>query len=66
MESLIPLGVRVVSRIIRTARTTDAFQKEGEYVGVLYFILQNLLLNFRDEAYDFVEHTITIILRLAF
>ena len=35
---------------------SDAFLKEGEYVGILYFcILQNLLLNFVTKP-DFVAY----------
>lgn len=34
---------------------SDAFLKEGEYVGVLYFVLQNLLLNFLGKP-DFVAY----------
>ena len=49
MESFNPLGVWWYRRkhpdLVR-GQLSDAFLKEGEYVGILYFVLQNLLLNF--------------------
>lgn len=58
MESFNPLGVRWYRKnhpeLVR-GQLSDAFLKEGEYVGVLYFILQNLLLNFMTKP-DFVAY----------
>ena len=48
IESFNPLGVfwyrRHRKEIVR-GQLSDAFIKEGEYVGALYFLLQNLLFN---------------------
>lgn len=64
MESFNPLGVQWYRKnhpeLVR-GQLSDAFLKEGEYVGVLYFVLQNLLLNFVTKP-D-LWHTITIIPR---
>ena len=58
MESFNPLGVwwyrKNHPELVR-GQLSDAFLKEGEYVGVLYFILQNLLLNFVTKP-DFVAY----------
>ena len=58
MESFNPLGVWWYKKnhpeLVR-GQLSDAFLKEGEYVGVLYFVLQNLLLNFLGKP-DFVAY----------
>ena len=58
MESFNPLGVQWYRKnhpeLVR-GQLSDAFLKEGEYVGVLYFVLQNLLLNFVTKP-DFVAY----------
>lgn len=58
MESFNPLGVHWYRRnhkeVVR-GQLSDAFLKEGEYVGVLYFLLENLLLNFFGKP-DFVAY----------
>ena len=58
MESFNPLGVRWYRKnhpdLVR-GQLSDAFLKEGEYVGILYFVLQNLLLNFVTKP-DFVAY----------
>ena len=58
MESFNPLGVQRYRKNhpeLARGQLSDAFLKEGEYVGVLYFILQNLLLNFVTKP-DFVAY----------
>ena len=58
MESFNPLGVlwyrRHRKNIVR-GQLSDAFLKEGEYTGVLYFLLQNLLFNWLGKP-DFVAY----------
>lgn len=58
MESFNPLGVQWYRKnhpeLVR-GQLSDAFLKEGEYVGILYFVLQNLLLNFVTKP-DFVAY----------
>lgn len=58
IESFNPLGVLWYRRhrggVVR-GQLADAFLKEGEYVGVLYFVLQNLLLNFLTKP-DFIAY----------
>lgn len=58
IESFNPLGVRWYkknrSEVIR-GQLSDAFIYEGEYIGLLYFILQNLLFNFFTKP-DFVAY----------
>ena len=58
MESFNPLGgwwYRKNHPELVRGQLSDAFLKEGEYVGVLYFILQNLLLNWMTRP-DFVAY----------
>ena len=58
MESFNPLGVwwyRKKHPDLVRGQLSDAFLKEGEYVGILYFVLQNLLLNFVTKP-DFVAY----------
>lgn len=58
IESFNPLAVYWYRRhrkgIVR-GQLSDAFLKEGEYVGILYFLLQNLLLNWLGKP-DFVAY----------
>lgn len=58
VESFNPLAVcwyrRKRKEIVR-GQLSDAFLKEGEYVGPLYFLLQNLLLNWLGKP-DFVAY----------
>lgn len=58
IESFNPLGVRWYkknrSEVIR-GQLSDAFLFEGEYVGFLYFLLQNLLFNFIAKP-DFIAY----------
>lgn len=58
IESFNPLGVlwyrRNRKRIVR-GQLSDAFLKEGSYVGVLYFLLQNLLFNWLGKP-DFIAY----------
>lgn len=58
IESFNPLAVfwyrRKRKEIVR-GQLSDAFLKEGEYVGVLYFLLQNLLLNWLGRP-DFIAY----------
>lgn len=58
IESFNPLGVlwyrRNRSRVVR-GQLADAFLREGEYVGPLYFLLQNLLFNWLGKP-DFVAY----------
>lgn len=58
VESFNPLAVfwyrRHRGRIVR-GQLSDAFLKEGEYVGVLYFLLQNLLMNWLSKP-DFIAY----------
>lgn len=58
MESFNPLGVfwyRKNRREIMRGQLSDAFLREGEYKGVLYWVLQNLLLNFVTKP-DFIAY----------
>ena len=61
LEYISSAGLRVILRLRKNhpelvrGQLSDAFLKEGEYVGVLYFILQNLLLNFVTKP-DFVAY----------
>lgn len=58
MESFHPLGVwwyRRNHREIARGQLADAFQKEENYSGLLYFILQNLQFNFLSKP-DFVAY----------
>ena len=58
MESFNPLGVlwyrRNHKEVIR-GQLADHFHKEGEYRGLLYFLLQNLLFNFLTKP-DFIAY----------
>lgn len=58
IESFNPLGVfwyrRHRGKVVR-GQLADAFGKEGEYRGVLYFLLQNLLFNWLGKP-DFVAY----------
>lgn len=58
VESFNPLAMlwyrRHRGRIFR-GQLSDAFLKEGEYVGVLYFLLQNLLMNWLSKP-DFIAY----------
>lgn len=58
MESFNPLGVLWYhlhrKRVVR-GQLSDAFLKEGEYRGAMYFVMQNLLLNFLTRP-DFVAY----------
>lgn len=58
IESFNPLGVfwyrRHRKEIVR-GQLSDAFLKEGEYRGVLYFLLQNLVFNFLTKP-DFIAY----------
>lgn len=58
MESFNPLGVlwyrRNHKEVVR-GQLSDNFLKEGEYTGILYFLLQNLLFNFLTKP-DFVAY----------
>lgn len=58
MESFNPLALLWYhthrNNVVR-GQLSDAFLKEGEYTGVLYFIMQNLLLNFLGRP-DFVAY----------
>lgn len=58
VESFNPLAMfwyrRHRKRVFR-GQLSDAFLKEGEYVGVLYFLLQNLLLNWLSKP-DFIAY----------
>lgn len=58
MESFNPLGVcwyRRHHREIARGQLSDAFIKEGEYSGMEYFVLQNLLGNFLAKP-DFIAY----------
>lgn len=58
MESFNPLGVwwyRCHRREVMRGQLSDAFLKEGKYKGPVYFVLQNLLLNFIGKP-DFVAY----------
>ena len=58
MESFNPLGVlwyRRHRKSIVRGQLSDAFLKEGEYTGALYFLLQNLLFNWLGKP-DFVAY----------
>lgn len=58
MESFNPLGVfwyRRHHREVVRGQLADAFHREKEYKGVLFFILENLLLNFLTKP-DFVAY----------
>ncbi len=58
VESFNPLGIlwyRQNRRNIVRGQLSDAFLREGEYKGVLYFVLQNLLFNFITRP-DFVAY----------
>lgn len=58
MESFNPLGVwwyRRHHREVMRGQLSDAFLKKGEYRGILYFMLQNLLANFIGKP-DFVAY----------
>ena len=58
MESFNPVGVfwyRRNRRKIMRGQLSDAFLREGQYKGILYWILQNLLLNFLTKP-DFVAY----------
>lgn len=58
IESFNPLGVfwyrRHRKEIVR-GQLSDAFLKDGEYRGVLYFLLQNLVFNFLTKP-DFIAY----------
>ena len=58
IESFNPLGVfwyrRHRKNIVR-GQLADAFLKEGEYTGALYYLLQNLLFNWLGKP-DFVAY----------
>lgn len=58
VESFNPLAIlwyrRHRGRIVR-GQLSDAFLKEGEYTGILYFLLQNLLLNWLSKP-DFIAY----------
>lgn len=58
IESFNPAGVywyrKHHGEVVR-GQLSDAFLKEGKYVGILYFVLQNLLLNFLAKP-DFVAY----------
>ena len=58
VESFNPLAMlwyrRHRRRIVR-GQLSDGFLKEGEYVGVLYFVLQNLLMNWLSKP-DFIAY----------
>lgn len=58
MESFNPLGLwwyRMHHRRVVRGQLSDAFIKEGEFKGVIYFVMQNLLLNFVGKP-DFVAY----------
>ncbi len=58
MESFNPLALlwyQMHRKDVVRGQLSDAFLKEGEYTGVLYFIMQNLLLNFLGRP-DFVAY----------
>lgn len=58
MESFNPLALlwyQTHRKDVVRGQLSDAFLKEGEYTGVLYFIMQNLLLNFLGRP-DFVAY----------
>ncbi len=58
IESFNPLGVHWYRRNhkkIMRGQLADAFHKEKEYKGILYFILENLLLNFVTKP-DFIAY----------
>lgn len=58
MESFNPLGVmwyRFHHRDIVRGQLADAFLREGEFSGPVYFVLQNLLLNFIGKP-DFIAY----------
>lgn len=58
IESFNPLGVlwyRRNRRHVVRGQLADAFLREGEYVGPLYFLLQNLLFNWLGKP-DFVAY----------
>lgn len=58
IESFNPLAVfwyRTHRREIVRGQLSDAFLKEGEYVGTLFFLLQNLLLNWVGRP-DFIAY----------
>lgn len=58
IESFNPLGVfwyRRNRKAIVRGQLSDAFLKEGSYVGVLHFLLQNLLFNWLGKP-DFVAY----------
>ena len=58
VESFNPLGIwwyrKNHDNVVR-GQLSDAFLREGEYRGVLYWVLQNLLLNFLSKP-DFVAY----------
>ncbi len=58
IESFNPLGIwwyrKNRPRLVR-GQLADAFMKEGEYEGVIYFLMQNLLFNFLVKP-DFVAY----------
>lgn len=58
IESFNPLGVRWYRKnrkdIVR-GQLADAFIEEGEYKGILYFLLENLLFNFLTKP-DFIAY----------
>lgn len=58
VESFNPLAVlwyHMHRRSVVRGQLSDAFIKEGEYRGVLYFVMQNLLVNFLGRP-DFVAY----------
>lgn len=58
IESFNPLAVlwyRRNRKAVVRGQLSDAFLKEGEYVGALYFLLQNLLLNWLGKP-DFIAY----------
>lgn len=58
MESFNPLGVlwyRRNRKEVMRGQLSDAFLREGEYRGILYWVLQNLLVNFMTKP-DFIAY----------
>ncbi len=58
MESFNPLGVlwyRRNRKEVMRGQLSDAFLREGEYRGILYWVLQNLLVNFVTKP-DFIAY----------
>ncbi len=58
MESFNPLGLfwyRTHRRSVVRGQLSDAFHREGEYAGFLYFLLENLLFNWLGKP-DFISY----------